>query len=132
MTTVLSAYPVVRTSLNERLRPQGAGPWIQVTTEVGSDTATAISAATCSLEEGVIIAEIYDRIGAGTRALYTVYDLIRDGFRDQKLLPGVGEKGTFYFNDISTDTPTEVNDRKSRDGWLRLRCFIAYRKDYAP
>jgi len=135
----LKGYVFVSSGKNEGLRPQGSGPWMTTFVEVSNDENISFGAnPNCATEEGTITIEINDRTGTGSSNLYSlakVYDDIRQAFLGNEgnsyLYPVEPEdSGVFYFNNITSSTPIQVTDPRSRIDWVQQRVFIAYRKDF--
>lgn len=125
-------------SLNRNYRDQMSGPYINLAVETFTDKlfATKPSQAT-QREEGVVVYEIFDRVGSGARDLYTIRDVIRDAFRDvsipsklKKLEPTAGQEGQIIFYEISQRPAVDVRRSSSRSSWRRLDVLVSYTKYY--
>ena len=126
-------------STNSNHREQGSGPWIFTDTETFTDTANIVfeSQKAGFFEEGVVVIQIFDEKGSGTRALYTIYGQIRDALRDLtnpsklfKLRPTGSQEGTITFNTITQRPVVEESRRISSRDWHRLDVLISYNKNY--
>jgi hypothetical protein len=122
-------YYVVYESLNEDLPEQFSGPFISFSVETFTDSVVNDTDASF-MEEGVLVFQIFDEKGSGTRDLYTYRDVIRDNFRQQQIQSGVGEYGMIILKEISQRPPVEVRRGYGEINWVRLDVLISYVKCY--
>ena len=128
-TSRLSAYKVIDTSLAQNMTPEHfGGPFIYVDVEVFDDMQS--DDLSSYMETGVIIFKIYNEERVGNREIYTIADTIKAQFRDSRIDPAMGEKGTIFTQDL-TARPlfTEFNPRRNFN-WNRYDILINYKKCY--
>lgn len=124
-------YYIVYASLNEDLPEQASAPFINMSVETFSDNLHGIKTGEKQyFEEGVVVFNVYDEKGSGTRDIYTYRDTIRDNFRDAYLYAGVGEEGTIYCYQISQRPPVEVEREDGGRDFIRLDVLVSYKKYY--
>jgi len=135
--SIPNGYYVIDASLNEGLPEQGSGPFIVLNVEEFSNDVVAVKRAGSVgyLEEGVIIYNIFDEKGSGTRDPYVMMDVIRDSFRGDSDAGGYkklydSDNGTIAFYEISQRRPVEVNRSNSGIDWVRHDLLVSYVKYY--
>ena len=116
---------------------QGGDVWVRLSTEASFDDLTGepstVSSEKCYTERGLVIVEIFCAKGLGTLNLYgidKVVSILRDAFRNHKLLPIGSEEGVILFEDISAPKSFEQPSRGGRD-YFRKDVFINYQKNYS-
>lgn len=108
----------------------GSGPVIEVNTEVFNDEFFGIGTAdTAYLEEGEFIINFYTEKGSGSDEAGTFYNIIRNQYRNSRILQGAGE-GDIYIENISRRPRVEVENRRSSREWVRHIFFLPYTKHY--
>ena len=133
-----NSYRFVLESLNQSLRDQGSGPYINLSIETFTDIPYATSPGVAGRqEEGVAVYQIFDRMGSGKRSLYIIRDKIKSVFIDptipskqKKLDPAAGEHGQIVFYEISQRPAVDVGRPTSRSSWKRLDVLVSYKKYY--
>ena len=128
-TTRLSPYKVIDSSLAQNMEPRNfGGPFIYVDVEVFDDMQS--DDFNSYMETGVIVFKIYNEERVGNRDIYTIADLIKTQFRDNRIDPAMGEEGTIFTQDL-TARPlfTETNPRNNFN-WNRYDILINYKKCY--
>lgn len=115
----------------------GGDVWARVSTEASFDDLTGepstVDGEKCYTERGLVIVEVFCAKGLGTLNLYgidKVVSILRDAFRNYKLLPTGSEEGVILFEDISAPKSFE---QPSRGGtaYFRKDVFINYQKNYS-
>ena len=136
--TVPNSYEMIDLTLNESWvgeENQGSGPWIQFDIEEFDDDIAAVGdSANDYFENGVVVFNIFDEQGSGTRDPYTIKDVIRDAFRANPRKGGLtallGSGGNIMFTNI-TYRPFVVVDRSNSDlPWHRHDILVNYQKVY--
>lgn len=125
-------------SLNQALRNQGSGPYINLSIETFTDIPYSTKPGIAGRqEEGVVVYQISDRVGSGKRSLYIIRDKIKSVFIDptipskqKKLEPATGEDGQIVFYEISQRPAVDVGRSSSRSSWKRLDVLVSYKKYY--
>ena len=115
----------------------GGGEFIRLSTEASFDELqgepSVIGAPKCYKERGLVIVEIFTAKGLGDMNLYgvnSIVTILRNAFRNKKLLPIGSEEGIILFEDISAPKSFELPSRSGTD-YFRKDVFINYQKNYS-
>jgi hypothetical protein len=115
---------------------QGAGPYIEIDVIINDDDVSAVGASNNDYaENGVVVFDVYDERGSGTRDPYTIKEAIRDAFRASPAKGGYtrllsASEGNIIFTNIVSNPAVEINRRRSDSLWMKHTIIISYEKTY--